>query len=838
MQAENQRRRSNHATNLLSQLTSFVGREQELAEVERLLFTTRLFTLTGPGGIGKTRLALEVATRLLPRFADGVWIVDLAPIAETHLVAQALAQALVIRKEAHRSLLPTLIEVLQDRHLLLVLDNCEHLVLACAELAAALLHACSGLSFLATSREALGVGGELLWRLPSLSVPQALAASPAQAGVASAVELIRPYEAVQLFLERATAVRTDFRLTRANGAAIAQICQRLDGIPLAIELAAARVQVLSPEQIAERLADRFGLLTSGSRLALPRQQTLRATLDWSYSLLSEQEQVLLQRLSVFAGNWALQAAEAVCPGEDIGACEVLDGLTNLVNKSLVMMEEREEQACYRLLETVRQYAWEKLAGTGEDAHLRDQHLAYFLTLVRAAEPRFSGAEQSRWIRRLEQAYANLRVACDWAIDNQQWEQGLHLAAGLWPFWEISGRAAEGCEWLEAILQRTEQVGQTPARGQALLACGCLATQLSDYPLAQRCLEESLTVSRAQNDPQRLALALSSFGWYYIYIRDAARGRALLEESLALYEQVGDRSGLAITLGRLAWTDFAEEQYQRARTRFEQALILLRELGDAYSLANTLVHLGELTRFEGNDAQAEPLYLEALRYYQKLGHATRGAMALSNLGEVARARGDFARALALITEALLINLHRQGSKEHIYSGLVMLGGTALQLGELELSARLYGAAEVLRETYHVTLNLTDQAQYERDLTALQVRLDAVTCQAAWKEGRALSPEEAVALLEPLQQAAQAVEKAEQGASPSSVSTSTAKYPADLTAREVGVLDLLARGLTNKQIAEALVISPKTVSRHVESIFSKLGVGSRAAAVRFAMEQKLV
>jgi predicted ATPase len=498
---------SGSRTNLPFPLTSFIGRTSQVAEITRLASTTRLLTLTGPGGVGKTRLAQEVAGQL--RFADGVWMVDLAPLSQAGDVPQAVALALGVRQEAKRPALSTLVDALRERELLLLLDNCEHLIPACLEVIAALLGACLALSILATSREALGVGGELLWRVPSLSVPPSSFDQPAQGGAEAITEQVRSSEAVQLFLTRAQAVRPDFHLTPLNAAAIARICQRLDGIPLAIELAAARVQVLSSEQIAARLADRFGLLTRGHRLALPRQQTLRASLDWSYGLLEDGEQRLLRRLAVFAGAFSLEAAEAVCSsGEDGGPLEMLDGVSQLVNKSLVVMEEQEAQAHYRLLETVRQYALEKLEGSGEGERLRDQHLAYALALVRAAEPGLHGPEQVRWKRRVEQAYVNLRAACDWALDRKQWELALQLAAGLWPFWELSGRTAEGCAELEVMLQRTEQAGPTAACGQALLACGSLASQLGVFPLARTCLEEGLTIFRTQGNPQTLALAPS------------------------------------------------------------------------------------------------------------------------------------------------------------------------------------------------------------------------------------------------------------------------------------------------------------------------------------------
>jgi len=825
-------------TNLPLPLTSFVGRTSDLAEVERLLFTTRLLTLTGPGGVGKTRLAIEVGTHLLPRFADGIWMVDLAPYHKASDVPYAVASALEVRQEGNYSMLSTLVHALQERQMLLLLDNCEHLIPGCAEVTTTLLRSCPNVRVLATSRESLGLGGELVWRVRSLSFPPG---SPDQhARMADESELVGEYESVQLFLERAQAVRPGFELTPDTTAAVEQICRRLDGIPLAIELATARLQVLSVEQLAAYLEDRFWWLTSGNRLALPRQQTLRATLEWSYSLLTQQERLLFQRLSVFAGWGTLEAIEEICSDQDeagpLPADRVLDALSQLVNKSLVIMEEREHRASYRLLETMRQYGREKLGKAGESARIERRNFDYYLQFIQ--EARSGNGQQVLWLRHIEQVYENLRAAFAWALNMELWEPAMLLAASLWPFWDISGRAAEGCAWLKDALQHTPQAGQAMARGQALLACGSLAMQLSDYALAQSCLQESQIIFRSQKDAHWLSLALSSFGKYLLDIRDFARGRVFLEESLTICEQTGDHACQALTLARLGWVAFADGKYQQARAQFASSLTLLRTLGDAFNTATTLNYLGELSRFEGDYAQAEPFYQEAWQIYHELGHAPRAAMALSNLAEVARARGDLKRAMALATEALLTYLLRHGSKEHIYSNLITFGSIAQEMGEPLVTTRLYGAAETLRERYGVSLNLTDQAQYNRDLAALRQKLDEVTFNEIWQAGRALSLDQALALIQAFQHSHQTKPATRQPEPSLSLPQASPKYPHDLTAREVEVLRLLAEGLTNKQIAERLVISPKTVDRHAESILSKLGVHSRTAAARLAIEQKLL
>jgi len=825
-------------TNLPLQLTSFVGRTSEVAEVTRLLSTTRLLTLTGPGGIGKTRLALEVAAQLFPHFADGVFLVDLAPLAETHLVAHEIAEALGIQQEADRPLLDVLGEVLQDQQLLLVLDNCEHLVLACAEVAFALLRHCSGLTLLATSREALGVGGELLWRVPSLPVPPAHSSDPQGQTPSEADEQIRLYEAVRLFLERAQAVRPEFRLTLSNTAAIAQICQWLDGIPLAIELAAARVQVLSPEQIAARLADRFGLLTGGSRLALPRQQTLRATLDWSYGLLTETEQTLLRHLSVFAGGWTLEAAEAVCSCVELRELEVLDGLTHLVNKSLVLIEEHAESVRFRLLNTVCQYGREKLVAASEEELARNAHLGYMLSFVQAAEPRLYGAEQLLWIQRLKREHDNLRVAFGWALESRAFERGLQLAAGLWQFWDLSSQNTQGYTWLEEILARTEHLGLSAARAKALLVCGDLAALQGNIALAHRCLQESLVLWQALGDQQGVGLVHHALGTAAAFERELPTARTELEQSISILERLGDHSGLARVQVVLAVVLSLLGEMEAARSLAEQNVARARADGDLPSLGRNLNTLGELSVEEGDDTRAAQYYEEALQCFQRLDMAGRAAMVLINLSERAYKRGNVPRSLSLGLEALDLMLRRQGNHIHAHGTLIHVASLVLAKSEPVLAARLYGMAEAFREHHGVRFEPEDTVIYERDLAALQTQLDEVTCGRAWTEGRQLSPAQTIALVESFHSSLQNTSNT-LGTVPASTTSQTSQtYPAELTAREIEVLRLLAEGLTNKQIAAHLVLSPKTVGRHVESIFSKTGVNSRAAATRFAIEQQLI
>jgi predicted ATPase/class 3 adenylate cyclase len=479
--------------NLPLQLTSFVGREREQAEVRRLLTTARLVTLTGTGGCGKTRLALQVGAELADAFADGVWFVDLAPLADPALVPQTVAAVLGVHEVAGRPLLQTVADHLRGRELLLILDNCEHLLDACAQLADALLRACPRLRILATSRELLGVAGESAWRVPSLTLPDARQ-PPAAASLTQ-------YEAVRLFIERAVAALPTFAVTNQNAPAVAQLCWRLDGIPLAIELAAARVRMLTVEQIAARLDDRFRLLTGGSRTALRRQQTLQAAIDWSYQLLSEEERLLLQRLAVFAGGWTLEAAEAVGVGASIEGADVLDLLGALVDKSLVVAEGQGAHERYRLLETIRQYAGEKLLEAGEVGPIRDQHRDWYVGLAARAEPELTGPGEEEWLGRLEVEHDNLRAALAWSLEGDP-GVGLRLAASLGGFWARHGHLVEGRRWLEAFLTRApapDDPEEQRVRARALRRAGILASDQQDRAAARTFLAESLILFRALGD---------------------------------------------------------------------------------------------------------------------------------------------------------------------------------------------------------------------------------------------------------------------------------------------------------------------------------------------------
>ena len=710
-------------------LTSFVGRERELAEVQRLLASSRLVTLTGAGGVGKTRLAQAVAARLSGTYSDGAQWVELAPLADPALVPQTVAAALDVDEQPGQSLLPTLLAALQPRCLLLVLDNCEHVVEACAQVADALLRGCPGITVLATSREALGIAGEVAWHVPSLAVPTP-GPRPPLAEVAAS-------EAGRLFLARAVAARPSFTLSEKNAAAVAQLCQRLDGIPLALELAAARLPVLSVEQIATRLDDCFRLLTAGSRTALPRQQTLRATLDWSYDLLTEAEQILFRRLAVFASGWTLEAAEAVCAGDGVETGDVLELLARLTAKSLVQAEEEGGAVRYRLLETVRQYGWERLEGSGEAGALRGRHAAYYGALAETAAPGLEVAGSSLWLEQLDREHDNLRAALDWVTEGGAIEAGLRLGAALASFWGQRGYLAEGRDRVARLLARPGP--PSPARAAALLSLGRLAWAQGDYPAQRRYDEESLALARRLKDPAILAHALSELGAAAFQQGRYDEARAHLDESLALYQQVGDQQGLALSLMRLASVARDQGDYAAAAPLYEEALRFRRSWGDRSGVAHILSNLGWMALYRGDYAAARALQEESLAIREALGERREIAVSLTALARVDSAEGDQRAARARYLASL--PLHWEvGNQWGLALALEGLAAVAVEPGR---AARLAAAGATLRAAIGRPLPLVEQAAYDRLRDGLRQRLGDRAFAAAWTAGERLCPDEAMA-----------------------------------------------------------------------------------------------
>ena len=766
--------------NLPLQLTSFVGRGREVADLETLLAgEARLLTLTGPGGCGKTRLALSAAARLAGGFEDGVWWVELAPLSDPALVPQAVASAIGVREAPGRSPTEALLEQLESRKTLLVLDNCEHLVQCCADLVDTLLRSCPSVRVLATSRETLGIVGERAWLVPSLALP----------GQQSSIEEMRQSEAISLFVERAQAVVSTFELTEHNAPAVARVCRMLDGMPLAIELAAARVKVLSVEQISSRLQDSFALLSGGSRTALPRQRTLKAAIDWSYELLSEIERILLGRLSVFAGGWTLEAAEDVGSGGGIERDEVLDLLAHLVDKSMVVSEAGAEGALrYGMLEPVRQYGEQKLEESGEAARVRKRHAEYYLALAEEAEPELKGARQAQWLGRLERDRGNLRSALGWSSESGNAELGLRLAGALERFWWARGHLSEGRRWLEMGLAGS---GESPA------------------------------AARAQ--------ALNEAGWLALWQDDLERAVEFLEESVGLFKELEDEIGIATSLTNLGHAVLHQDDKERLKALCREAETLRERFVDRWAIAELLIFLGMAALYEGDHQRAVALLEESMASFRDLEDTQRVTICVTYLWMAALEGGDHERAAALLDEDFR-RLQRLEIKPRIqiYDGLMGLAMLAATGGRPARATRLCGAAETLREAINLSLLIWDHTptNYETQLNTARSRLDEAAWETAWSEGRTMSPEAAV------EYALSNEEK------PDSSPPSTTSYPAGLSAREVEVLKLVAKGLTNAQIAKELFISPRTVDRHLNSVYRKVGVSSRVAAARFASEHGLL
>jgi predicted ATPase/class 3 adenylate cyclase len=731
--------------NLPAELTSFIGREQELAELESMLSASRLLTLTGPGGTGKTRLALRLASGELETFADGAWLIELASLGDPTLLTQTVAGALGLQEEQGRSTLDVLLEYLRTRTTLLILDNCEHLIESCAQLADAMLRAAPGLKVLATSRESLDIAGETTYRVPSLPLPDPVDAEK--------LGRVAANDCVRLFVDRASAADQRFQLTERNASAVSQICLRLDGIPLAIELAAARIKVFSPEQIASRLDDRFRLLTGGSRTALERHQTLQALIDWSHDLLSDDERLVLRRLSVFAGGWSLDAAQAVC-AEPLG--EVLDTLARLADKSLVTVDESREaaEARYRLLETIRQYARDKLLASGESERIRDRHLEHYLRFAEEAEPHLRTADQLAWLERLETEHDNLRAALAWSVESANAERALRLAGAAAYFWELRGRYwSEGHRWLdEALALSSHRQGpgvvetQAAPRAKALYAVGRLLFAARGEPSGSReIVEASLRSWRELGDKWWIAVALEHVGFMLIWEGDLQTARARLDEGVTLARQVEDQWPLALCLirlsGALGPTDMAGAH--RAR---EEAVAIARSVGDKSLLSQGLEGLAFLYALEGNLAAAGPLAAEALSEARAIGAVTQIFLSLLVLAIIASLQGDQGAARGHCLE--LFALARQSGSTNVQLvGLLASGVVACSGPDPALGVRLLTAIGKFGTERGVTTGAGGGVFSVLVGPAMEIargRLDPVTFEAALEEGRTLTLEQAVEL----------------------------------------------------------------------------------------------
>jgi predicted ATPase/class 3 adenylate cyclase len=756
-----------HPNNLPAQLTSFVGREKELTEVQKLLSDTHILTLIGPGGTGKTRLSIQAASALLDRFPDGLWLVELAPILDPLLVPRVTAITMGLRDEPQRPVIDMLCDYLREKKMLIILDNCEHLVDACAHMADRILHAAPDVRILASSREALGIGGEVTYRVPSLGLPDI--------GNLATADSFSQYEAVKLFIDRARAAVPAFSVTNDNAPAVAQICHRLDGIPLAIELAAAKIHVLGVEQIAKRLDDRFRLLTGGSRTALERHQTLRAAIDWSYNLLSSTEQVLFYRLSVFVGGWTLEAAESVCEGGSVRSEEVLNLLEQLIHKSLVIKEEEHGESRYQMLETIRQYAQEKLVLAIEKQDICNSHLKYFLKLSEQIEAEWVGARQGECVALINKEHSNLRSALEHAIKTNI-EAGLYISGRLAAYSEDSH---ESRRWLAEFLQKLESKEYPHARAQALCRLSEILYRIEQYHEAYAAAEESLALFRAVGDQYGEVDSLISLGWIFGYIADPAKRAEVLEQALALAKTLGDIGRQAHALNVLGWD---HRDYTRAFACWEQAITLFRQIGHWWGLASTLSDLGYFLLMDNQIDVAEEYLDEANLLFEQVNIQGRDHL-LSAYGEIALRRGDFERARDYFQEDARISnelgnrtnylwarahwgfaeLHaggitdayqifaetaqefqKDGNRIGIEYSLEGMSSLYIAVGKAELAAQLIGWADATREITGNTRPKLEQTDVDKVTAACIAKMGEAAFSDMYAEGKKMTLDEVMVL----------------------------------------------------------------------------------------------
>jgi len=725
-------------TNLPVQRTGFVGREKEVAAAKELLLRqdVRLVTVTGPGGIGKSRLAVEVASGLVERFPGGIQFVPLSSLRDPDLIASVIVQTLGIREAGGQSPFEILKKHLQDSSrapMLLLLDNFEHLVQA-APTVAELLATGPNLKILVTSRAALHLYGEHEFPVPPLALPDSRSLPP--------VEALSQYPAVALFVQRAAAVKPDFELNRENASAVAEICARLDGLPLAIELAAARVKVLSPSSMLTRLASRLQLLTGGSRDLPQRQQTLRAAMDWSYDLLSAAEQKLFRRLSVFVGGCNLEGVEGVCDTKGDLELDLLDGMASMVDKSLVQqVGQAKSESRFVMLETIREYALEKLEASGEEAPTKRAHAAYCLVLAEEEATEQSGTEGADWLERFGFEHDNFRAALEWLTKTGDAEWGLRLGTALFRFWEIRERLAEGRDSLGRLLRLTGAAAPTKLRMRALFAAGVLAGEQGDYASADALISESQDIAHELGDKTGVAVSLNALAVFARDRGDVATAHILFEASLGLWRELGDQKAVARALSNLANVVKLQGDYARARSLYAECLSIFQGLGDRTGVAWSLNYQGDVARDQGDSAAARTLYEQGLAIFRELGDRWGIAGTLADLGSLAKEQGNYPAARSLYGESIK-SFQELDHKRGIARLLECFACSAAAQFEAERSLRLAGAAAALRQNIGAPLTPAEQAKLEAALEPARQALTNTAGVTAWLEGWALPVDKAI------------------------------------------------------------------------------------------------
>ena len=767
--------------NLPISLSSFIGRKYEIEKVKQLVLAHRLVTLTGAGGSGKTRLALRSGQELTGKFKHGVWFVDLASLRDASLVTNKIVSTLGVHKGPKEDALNSLTTYLSKRHFLIILDNCEHLVVACAEITESLLQKCPELRILTTSRELLGIPSEVTWVVPPLTLPNQEALKK-PADQRNYFKQVLSSESVQLFIERAVSRNSEFILTADNCESVAKICTRLDGMPLAIELAATQVRSLSVQEIAQRLNQRFQFLTGGSRNAPLRQRTLMAAIDWSYALLTIKEQVMLQRLSIFVGGASLEAVEAICVGGEIESVEVVETISHLVDKSLVTASRLERgETRYRLLETIREYALEKLAESQDKINIQNKHLEYFVQFGEEGDRKIKGAEQIIWYERLEDEYNNLHAALKWALESKNIEAGLRLSNSLVYFWFVHGHIMENVIWLEKFLDQKQNVPSV-LKAWSLLNHGVM-----------------LRVSTVDDDKSML----------------------LHEKSLRLFRELGDHRGISFALNMMGVIGLQKIEPVKTEKLLTESLALQRELGDPWGIAFTMQNFPPLALQKNDLEKAKKYAEETVLWFERAGDQRGVARSLEDFAEIAQLEGNPAHAVALMAKSLpkLITLGDRGAVAEVLENLII---SFAALHKYKMGALLIGTTEALREEMGTSHNRFEYKNYPKAVAKIQKNLSESNFNRNRSKGRGLSLEQIVDYV--MGESNLPATKAEP--------TPEENVWFQLTTRERDVMRLLAEGHSNLEIAQKLFLSEKTIRNHISNIYRKLQITSRGEAILLA------